>query len=286
VPVRTRVAIGNVLGNLGDPRLDPLAPDMISIPAGPFWMGSTEEQVEEVLAWIKDNVRKADLKRWKQWLYAETPYQQRDVAGFSIARYPVTNAEYARFLADNPAHAVPASMYHFEQDRLYEWDSTTRLFPAGRANHPVVLVSWEDAMAYTAWLNKVTGRHFRLPTEAEWEKAARGTHGRSYPWGNTFDPSKCNTWEGEIGETTPVGVFPAGASPYGCLDMAGNVWEWTADWYDRYAGSKQRFREFGSQYRVVRGGSWYGDQDVARCASRSGAYPGPRYCYVGFRVAE
>jgi len=286
VPVRTRVAMGNVLGSLGDPRLDPLAPDMVTIPAGPFQMGSTPEQVEEILTEIKERADSSSLDQWKQLLYAETPYHERDVPTFAIARYPVTNADYACFLADNPEHAVPVTKYNFEEDRPYEWDSITRMFPAGRANHPVVLVSWEDAMAYIAWLNRVTGRLFRLPTEAEWEKAARGTHGRVYPWGNSFDPTKCNTWEGEIRETTPVGVFPDGASPYGCLDMVGNVLEWTADWYDRYPGSRQRLEDFGHKYRVVRGGAWVFSQGRARCACRYGYNPGDRGYFLGFRVAE
>lgn len=131
-----------------------------------------------------------------------------------------------------------------------------RTFPAGKADHPVTFVSWHDAKAYCAWAGK------RLPTDEEWEKAARGTDGRMFPWGNQFDINKVNSpvrW-GQLkveGDTTPVGAFPEGASPYGLHDVSGNVWEWTDSWYRAYPGNKKPSENYGEQYKTLKGGSWW-----------------------------
>jgi hypothetical protein len=158
--------------------------------------------------------------------------------GLFVARAPVTNAEYARFVADAD-HKPPQ-----------HWKSKTP--PKEITDHPVVYVSWNDATAYAEWAG------MRLPTEEEWEKAARGIDGREYPWGD-WEKGRCNTEETGIGTTTPVGQYsPGGDSPYGCADMAGNVWEWTSsEW------------RLGSGTYVMRGGSWAWDQGDARCAYRS-----------------
>jgi len=136
----------------------------------------------------------------------ESPQQTLYVDGFNIDVNPVTSAEYKVFV-DATGHRAPRN---WKEGQI----------PAGKEDHPVVWVTWEDATAYAEWAGK------RLPTEAEWEKAARGTDGRTYPWGDAFDSGKCNSREANIGKTSPVGQFPEGASAYGALDMAGNVWEW------------------------------------------------------------
>ena len=134
--------------------------------------------------------------------------------------------------------------------------------------HPVVGVSHYEAEAYATWADK------RLPAEEEWERAARGTDGRQYPWGDEFDPEKCNTAESKINKTTRVTRYPNGISPTGCYDMAGNVWEWSASWYDDK-----------KELRVLRGGSWSDDRDYARCAYRVRFSPYLRNYSIGFGCA-
>jgi formylglycine-generating enzyme required for sulfatase activity len=250
-----RLSAATALGMLGDPRLGtpPLYQmDMVSIPAGEFLMGSDAGG---------DN---------------EKPQHTVSLDAFEIARYPLTNRQYKAFLDANPDHNAPDG-----------WND--RMFPAGKANHPVVRISWYDAEAYAEWLSRETGKEYRLPTEAEWEKAARGADGRAYPWEGEFDAAKCNT-EGAIGDTTPVGIYPQGASPYGAMDMAGNVWEWCADWYDpAYYNQGENHNPRGpaeGERRVLRGGSWFVPHDYARCAFRYGYRPDGRSSSLGVRFSR
>ena len=163
----------------------------------------------------------------------------------------------------------------------------------------MVNVSWEDATAYCKWLSEKTKKNYRLPTEAEWEKAARGKDGRVYPWGNDFDPKKANTSESNIGDTTDVGRFSnsdltlSGDSPYGCADMVGKVGEWCNDWlkedeYKERAGknTKNPHGPEKGQYRVLRGGSFNDSHGDARCADRVRLFPDLIFTSIGFRVAS
>jgi formylglycine-generating enzyme required for sulfatase activity len=191
-----------------------------------------------------------------------------------IDKYPVTNRQYRQFCdATNRPHP-PDPAFQGMSDYFTK-------FP----DHPVANVSWDDAVAYATWAGK------RLPTEAEWEKAARGTDGRKYPWGDQEPNEERANFGMNVDRTTPVGQFPKGASPYGALDMAGNVWEWCQDWYaeDYY---KQPGRDknpegpsFGS-YRVCRGGSWLFDAGYLRCAIRYWFEPAYRDYGLGFRCAH
>jgi formylglycine-generating enzyme required for sulfatase activity len=255
-----RISAGNALGLLGDPRVNALAPRMCRIAAGAFWMGTDPAEVETA------------ARRWNipaPWLEKSTPRHRVELDAFEIAVHPVTEAEWAQFLSDTGVDERPA---HWRSDSA----------PRGRANHPVHGVSWQGVLLYCEWLSERTGRAHRVPTEQEWERAARGTDARTFPWGDAFAASRCNTREGGIGGTTPIGVYPDGASPCGALDMAGNVEELVADLYRPYPGSRFADPDYGS-YRMTRGGGWSLDGDLARCDRRHGtAFAGP----TGFRVAR
>ena len=240
-------------------RKQPFEPEMVHIPAGYFWMGSDEFDPE--------------ARTW------EKPRHRVYLSEYWIGRYPVTNEEYRYFLLANPGVSKP-----------YNWDNFN--FPIGKAQHPVRFVGWEDTVAYCRWLSKATGYAYRLPTEAEWEKAARGTDGRIYPWGNGWDKNKCNSSEGGAGDTTPIGQYSqAGDSPYGCADMAGNVWEGCADWFDVQEYERRKGHSVedpqgpeNGDTRVLRGGAFDDASVNARCAVRDGYDPFYRSRYYGFRV--
>jgi len=178
--------------------------------------------------------------------------QPRYLPDYFIDVYPVTNQEYAEFVRDTGAQAP----------RFWRGGEP----PPGKADHPVVGITMEDARAFATWMGK------DLPSEEEWEKAARATDGRTYPWGDLFSPDRCNVSGAGIKDTSPIRDFKPGASPYGCLDMAGNVWEWT----------KSAFQA-GGKNRALKGGSWYDFSNYARCASRFSAPPGYEGNSVGFR---
>jgi len=243
-------------------------PQVVKMPTGKFLMGSTKEQAAQA---IKDGVD----KKWVGW---EQPQHTVELSEYSIGKYPITNREYQAFVRD--------AKYKPPQG----WDGDQ--FPAEKGGHPVVYVSWDDATAYCKWLSEKSRKQYRLPTEAEWEKAARGEDGRVYPWGNDFDPKKANTGEARIGDTSDVDKFsPQGDSPYGCADMSGNVWEWCNDWFneEEYEGragknmkDPQGPQEGGD--RVLRGGSFYNVHRSGRCASRYGGSPLGIDGSLGFRV--
>jgi formylglycine-generating enzyme required for sulfatase activity len=194
----------------------------------------------------------------------EAPAHTVYTSAFYIDRYPVTNTEYKRFV-DATGHPVPYCDAEWANAGEYNWDSEARTPPPGKEHHPVVLVSWEDARAYAAWAGK------RLPTEAEWERAARFTDGRRWPWGDEFIKDRCNSKEGGPGSTTPVGGYsPDGDSQEGAGDMVGNVWEWTTSLFRPYPYDANDGRESlkAGGWRVLRGGSWQNDLDRARCTAR------------------
>jgi formylglycine-generating enzyme required for sulfatase activity len=237
-----------------------IVPPLCAVPAGPFRMGSDKRQ---------------DASAFAQ----EKPQHEVNVAAFQLAKYPVTVAEYACFVRDG--HAAPTSTYN-----KLTWQQQQ----AAGLDHPVVNVSWHDAVAYASWLAQLTGQSWRLPTEAEWEKAARydptTRQSRNYPWGDAFDQSRANTSGSGRRGTTPVDAYPSGASPCGALDMAGNVWEWTSSLYQQYPynASDGRERTDSTGNRVLRGGSWAYDPALTRAACRSDLVPSLARDLYGFRV--
>ena len=240
-------------------------PQLVRVPEGEFLMGSTPKQVAALVRVYPED---------KEWFEREEPQHCINLAAYEIGRYPVTNVEYRAFVRDTN-HSPPP---HWEGDA----------YPDGLGDHPVVYVSWFDARVYSEWLSKRTNRAYRLPTEAHWEKAARGTEGQVYAWADDFEATKCNSAEGGVGGTTPVGQYsPQGDSPYGAADMAGNVWEWTSTLFRLYPYDAEDGREEQEEGgpRVLRGGSFYDTQRRVRCAYRSAADRDYRYHdYLGFRV--
>ncbi len=295
LPPVERAAAGHVLARLGDPRFDPAHASLpaepllgfVRIPAGPFLMGSDDE----------DDMADSD----------EKPQHELDLAEYYIARWPVTAAQWRAF--------VQASGHEPENPRsLRDPD-----------NHPVRWVSWYEAVKYCEWLTEQMGqwaneqiggltdeeREFwrrigqegwrvMLPSEAEWEKAARGpnpqfpnsqfpnsqsTNDRRYPWGDEFDPNRANTYETGIGDTSAVGCFPGGASPYGVEDLSGNVWEWTrSPWRGFPYEGDGRERLDDNAPRVLRGGSFLSDQGGARCSVRLRNIPNFHWYISGLRL--
>ena len=259
-------------------RHHPAEPELVRIPAGEFWMGTNRLALE--LAGIE----------WRDWLDNETPYHPVRLPDYAIGKYPVTNAEFARFVDEG---GYTTRKYWTEAGREAKeraaW-SQPRYWRDEQFNdpsQPVVEVSWYEAVAYCNWLAAKTGRPYRLPTEAEWEKAARGTDGRLWPWGNRWDPDRCNTSEGGPGRPTPVGQYsPRGDSPYDVADMVGNVWEWTLSLFKGYPYDSRDGRESleAGDFRVLRGGSFGSKREPARCAYRYWRSPHFGWYFYGFRV--
>jgi formylglycine-generating enzyme required for sulfatase activity len=243
----------------------PAEPEMILIPAGEFLMGSRRRH-----RFAQDN---------------EQPQHTFYLPDYYIAKTVVTNAQYAAFVQET------------DERRPTHWGSERGRPPMGKETHPVVYVSWHEAVAYCRWLSEVTSKHYRLPSEAEWEKAARGTDGLIYPWGNRWNKQRCNSGADDFDDTLPVGSYPKGASPYGLLDMAGNVWGWTRSlWgedplqpefkYPYDPGDGREDLEAGDEvHRMLRGGSFADVVGDVRCAVRRGHLPYRRFRIVGFRVA-
>ncbi|MBI1879105.1 MAG: formylglycine-generating enzyme family protein [Chloroflexi bacterium] len=235
-----------------------IEPETVPIPAGPFLMGSLESAEPN-----------------------ELPQHLVDLAAYRIGKYAVTNAQYAEFVKQAKYPAPPKGGWF------------GKIPPKDKFDHPVVSVSWYDARAYCEWLSQQTGRIYRLPTEAEWEKAARGTDGRLYPWGNEWNAGRCNCANTQ---TTAVAAYTAGQSPYGCYDMIGNVWEWTSTlWGPKWWESKfpypyqpddgrEDLTATSTSHRLFRGGCF--DEEIAqlRCSTRRWFAPDHQDKRCGFRV--
>ena len=201
---------------------------MALVPEGPFVMGTDAVALEK---------KARALGITKPWVMDATPAHEVRLEAFYIQQHEVSNAAYLRFVEAEKFPVLP----HWPEGR-----------PAPEQMRlPVVFVNWHEAQAYCRWIGG------RLPVEAEWEKAARGTDGRIYPWGNQFEPGRANLG-GQFEGPLPVGSFPQGNSPYKVSDMIGNVWEWTDSWYRPYPRSQYSTPDYKKTYRVVRSSSWSG----------------------------
>jgi iron(II)-dependent oxidoreductase len=227
----------------------PSVPDnMVEIPAGPFIMGSDEGDPEDA------------------------PAHEVEVAAFEIDIFEVTNTDFYSF--------VEATGYvtYAEERGIGSWGEK---WGVGQDSHPVVMVNWDDAAAYCEWLGK------RLPSEVEWEKAARGEDGRRFTWGDDWDPNLANVKERGLRGTAAVGSFGDSVSPYGVEDMIGNVWEWTADWYQAYPDNTTADPYYGEQFKVTRGGGWFDEEPQATTFNRNAGDPGKTASdELGFRCVR
>jgi formylglycine-generating enzyme required for sulfatase activity len=228
-------------------------------------MGTSSEQVE----FLKDMTH-------IEWLKWEQPLHSVYLSEFYIGKYPITNREYQAFIRET--NHIPPKYWTNDQ------------YPLNKEAHPVVHISHLDAMAYCEWLSNKTGKPYRLPTEAEWEKAAKGLDERIWPWGNEFNVF-ANIYEAKIKDTSPVGQFsPQGDSPYGCADMVGNVWEWCLDLFyrDEYLVHRDEVKNpqgpLDGTTNVVRGGSFFYKSGNTRCSRRQGLNPIAESRDIGFRV--
>ena len=268
--------------------LNELIPPCEIVPAGSFLIGTPDTE-RSVLAKRYGGTRES---------YAEeSPRHEVDLQAFAMMRTPVTNLLWEQFVLATGAH------------HPVTWRNGTA--PAEQGAHPVVDLSWEDALAFARWLSAVGDVQWELPTEAQWEKAARGDDGRVFPWGNTFDSTRVNTREAGRAGTVPVGSYPEGASPYGLLDMAGNVWEWTRslqapypyldDERNRLSPAPPQRTWLGALLarlrrtppaslietrRILRGGCYANPEGFARCACRFRLAPATRTPFVGFRLVR
>lgn len=264
-----RYAAGQLLALQGDPRLNVFQPVMCDVVAGTVQMGISESEIDDIVT----QYEKVGVQR--EWILKETPVHTVALKNFRIRKYLVTNQEYRIFLENTKSTELPTS-----------WEFG--IYPEYKANHPVYSVSEQAAEAYAQWLSKKTKRHFRLPTEAEWEYAASGYEHFEFPWGNGYQPHCANTVEEKIYTTTPVGIFSQGNSSFGLCDMAGNVEEYTADDYRAYPNGETVVDDLlmtKGRYRVCRGGSFTRYADLARTTRRHGRYDKAIYV-MGFRLVE
>lgn len=261
-PLDDRIAAAHALGER-----DPRPGTFLRVPAGEFWRGSDPPEGEP----------------------PEQPRLRARTAAFEIGLVPVTVSEFARFVRGGYDERT------LWCDEGWEWRERNRIDrprfwedEAWKAylgpNQPLVGASWYEADAYARFAEA------RLPTEAEWERGARGEDGRRYPWGEQWDPARAAA-RGGPRHTLPVGCFPAGRSPHGLLDAAGNVWEWVADSFDpelhrKLLGFQPRQTAAPGGKRVARGGAWNAHPPQLRCANRNAWDPDARYSNIGFRLAR
>ena len=255
-------------------------PELVEVTAVEYISGSDRSE-REVAYGLDEQAYGHQRTREQGWYENERERGIRRTGAFSITRTPITNRQYAAFIAATGHRAPdvdPATwegyglIHPYPRTRRHAWIDA--LPPRGRLDHPVVLVSYADAEAYAAWLSRRTGQRWRLPTQDEWEKAVRGTDGRHFPWGNDFEPQRLNSHDAGPFDTVPVHDHPAGASPIGLLDGAGQVFEWI----EKPADARRAW---------VKGGSWDDSGcGVCRPAARHTRPAGIKHILIGFRLVR
>lgn len=246
-------------------------PLTVAVPEGDVLLGTSDAQIQYLLR------REVWAQEWydSDMFQIEQPQHAVHIPAFEIGLHPVTNFDYYQFVYFT-GYRIPRGwlgLHYFE----------------GQADHPVTGVSLADALAYCEWFSKEAKFAVRLPNEAEWERAARGSDERIYPWGDNFDPWRCNTVESNKRSTTPITSYsPSGDSPFGASDMVGNVWEWTTSLLMPYPYDPTDGREDLAQEdkRVVRGGAWYYSRKLARCSAREGVLADYVSPSLGFRIVH
>lgn len=271
IPLATLFLLGVVLAGTATVAGPPCPDGMILVPGGAAWMGSDTGERKLASELSSRETREA------RWFDAELPRRQVTVFAFCIDRTLVPQVQYARFVATK-GHREPGitrEEYRRQGFLVHDYDREVTPYlwhgnrpPERLSDHPVVLVSATDAEAYCRW----RGTGLRLPTEAEWEKAARGERGQIFPWGDAWDPARANSAASGVLGTTRVTRYPDGASPYGILDAVGNVFQWTAS-------------SFGDGRRVLKGCAWDDDAGLCRPAFRHGRPAESRHILIGFRCA-
>ena len=278
-PLPERTEAGTVLGRLGDPRIREI--DMIEIPDGRFWMGAQKEDHE-------GNNYDEEARDW------ESPVKQRVVKTFKLSKYPITNSQYERFVfAGGYSDSGILDSCWTKAGRAWR-EKEGVLLPAlwydsnyNIPNQPVVGVSWYEAVAFCNWLSRVAGKPFRLPTEIEWEYAARGGRvGEPYPWSKEWDPERANHRASKPQGLKPVGLFPKGANDFDLLDMSGNTDEWCSTKWREDRGEEKDDDLTGKSPRIVRGGAWFINPRWLRVSNRGRFNPDVRDYDVGFRCAQ
>ena len=255
-------------------------PELILVRTGDFITGSSRQEREYAYQ-LDEKAYGHSVTRNSRWYENEPPPTHKMLNSYYISKTTVTNAQYAAFINDT-SHPKPdvdeitwkgyGLIHPYARVAKYLWENKQP--PAGREQHPAVLVRYADALAFAKWLSQKTSEKWRLPTEAEWEKAARGPTGNTYPWGNEYNPKLLNSHDLGPFETRPVGSYSLGASPYGVLDMAGQVYEWTST-------------PKGDNRHFVKGGSW-DDKGcgVCRSAARHTRPDTLKHILIGFRLVR
>lgn len=254
--------------------LNSIMENMIRIPSGTFMQGSSQLEVEEcVFEWKHRLISQQYTEEvFCSWIKKEYPKHQVNVSAFYISKFLITNKIYSYFLQSTIGVSPPESIgLHSDID------------------HPVWGVCLENVYEFIEWLNQNDKVVFSLPSESEWEYAAKGNTEWKYPFGNVFNSNYCNTVEALINNTTPVGYYSSTPSVFGLFDMAGNVEEWTSSCYKPYPGGMEvkdeLYRTLGGNYPILKGGSYCLGGDLSRCSRRHGPFIGDRFKVIGIRLS-